>query len=212
MSGLWDGRKWMVLALGLLLLPFAPVAQRGKIKRIALYIPTLTSPEPESSVVVSMPKPSETVYRPSSPTVYLPLENYRITSSFGWRRHPVTGKRDFHNGIDLAARAQVVRAIMDGLVSETGHHRYLGNYVRIDHGDVQSVYGHLSHIAVYKGQDISAGQPIGVTGSSGRATGEHLHFGIRRDGTYIDPWKFLHGLIQQIDNDNLTIFYGQSIQ
>lgn len=212
MSGLWDGRKWMVLTLGLLLLPFASVAQRGKIKRVALYIPALVPPEPESAVVISMPEPLETARRPTSPTVHLPLENYRITSRFGWRRHPVTGKRDFHNGIDLAARAQVVRTIMDGLVIETGHHRYLGNYVRIDHGDVQSVYGHLSHIAVHKGQDISAGQPIGVTGSSGRATGEHLHFGIRRDGTYIDPWKFLHGLIQQIDNDNLTIFYGQSIQ
>ena len=212
MSGLWDGRKWMVLTLGLLLLPFASVAQRGKIKRVALYIPALVPPEPESAVVISMPEPLETARRPTSPTVHLPLENYRITSRFGWRRHPVTGKRDFHNGIDLAARAQVVRTIMDGLVSETSYHRYLGNYVRINHGDVQSVYGHLSHIAVHKGQDISAGQPIGVTGSSGRATGEHLHFGIRRDGTYIDPWKFLHGLIQQIDNDNLTIFYGQSIQ
>ncbi len=212
MSGLWNGRKWIVLMLGLLLLPFAPVAQGGKIKRVALYIPALVPPEPESAAVISMPEPLETVRRASSVTVHLPLENYRVTSRFGWRRHPVTGKRDFHNGIDLAARAQVVRSIMAGLVSETGHHRFLGNYVRIDHGDVQSVYGHLSHISVHEGQDITAGQPIGVTGRSGRATGEHLHFGIRRGGTYIDPWKFLHGLIQQIDNDNLTIFYGQSIQ
>ncbi|MGJ1525508.1 M23 family metallopeptidase [Sphingobacterium spiritivorum] len=212
MMGRGQSGKWIVLMLGLLLLPFALVAQRGKIKRIALHISILASPQPESAFVISIPETLETARRPSSATVHLPLENYRITSRFGWRRHPVTGKRDFHNGIDLAARAQVVRSIMNGLVSETGHHCYLGNYVRIDHGDVQSVYGHLSHIAVRKGQDIVAGQPIGVTGSSGRATGEHLHFGIRRGGTYIDPWKFLHGIIQQIDNDNLTIFYGQSIQ
>lgn len=132
----------------------------------------------------------------------MPLDAYRITSGFGWRRHPVTGRPDFHNGIDLAIRAGVVRSIMDGTVEATGYHQNLGNYVRIDHAGVQSVYGHLSRISVAKGQTITAGYPIGVTGSSGRATGEHLHFGIRRDGIYIDPWKFLHRLIQHIDNEH----------
>lgn len=107
---------------------------------------------------------------------------------------------DFHNGIDLAAQGQVVRSIMDGTVTETGYHRHLGNFVRIDHSGVMSIYGHLSHITVETGQPLTAGYPIGMTGSTGRATGEHLHFSIRAGGTYINPWKFLHGLIQQIDN------------
>ncbi|MGM1428877.1 M23 family metallopeptidase [Sphingobacterium lactis] len=91
---------------------------------------------------------------------------------------------------------------MDGTVAETGYHRNLGNFVRIDHGDVLSVYGHLSRITVEAGQQLTAGYPIGMTGSTGRATGEHLHFSIRRNGTYINPWKFLHGLIQYIDNEH----------
>lgn len=148
---------------------------------------------------------SVTINRADYPAVLpvrMPLERYRITSPFGWRKHPVTGKPDFHKGIDLAAHAQAVRSIMDGTVDETGYHRNLGNFVRIDHGTVQSIYGHLSRIIVVPGQQLTAGYPIGMTGSSGRATGEHLHFSIRAGGTYINPWKFLHGLIQQIDNEH----------
>lgn len=126
----------------------------------------------------------------------MPLDRYRMTSPFGWRRHPVTGRDDFHNGIDLAARAQLVRCIMDGTVMATGYHRHLGNYVRIDHGSVRSVYGHLSRITVTPGLPVTAGHPIGITGRTGRATGEHLHLGIQRNGTYIDPWKFLCNLIE----------------
>lgn len=154
--------------------------------------------------------PEPVVFKPSSvpmstslaPAISLPLDDYRITSGFGWRKHPVTGLPDFHNGIDLAARGKVVRSIMGGTVTSTGYHKYLGNFVRIDHGEVLSVYGHLSHISVETGQLLTAGYPIGMTGSTGRATGEHLHFSIQRNGTYINPWKFLHGLIQQIDNEH----------
>src|SRR5690606_29426120 len=133
--------------------------------------------------------------------VQMPLGEYRITSRFGWRKHPITGKASFHKGIDLAARAQVVRSIMDGTVTATGYHRYLGNYVRIDHGAVQSTYGHLSRITVKRGQPVTAGYVIGITGRTGRATGEHLHLGIQRNGTYINPWKFLQKLIEHSKNE-----------
>lgn len=133
---------------------------------------------------------------PAQTETRMPLDTYRITSRFGWRTHPVTGRPDFHNGVDLAARAQVVHAIMEGTVTATGYQPQLGNYVRIDHGSVHSIYGHLSGSVVRRGQSVAAGHPLGVTGRTGRATGEHLHFAIQRNGTYINPLKFLRTLIE----------------
>lgn len=129
--------------------------------------------------------------------ISLPLAQLVVTSPFGWRNHPVLGKRDFHQGVDLAARNEPVYAIMDGLVGETGHHPILGIFVRIDHGNIQSSYGHLSLALVKTGQPVLAGQPIGITGSSGRATGEHLHFGIKSSESYINPLLFLKAAIEQ---------------
>ncbi|WP_225554518.1 M23 family metallopeptidase [Sphingobacterium bovistauri] len=127
--------------------------------------------------------------------VQMPLMDARVTSAFGWRRHPVTGKSDFHQGVDLAGNDKIVRNIMEGNVIDSGYHKNLGNYVRIDHGNFRSVYGHLSAITVKVHQQISPGYPIGITGSSGRVTGEHLHFGIMYDGLYINPMEFLQKLI-----------------
>src|SRR5690606_20440829 len=98
--------------------------------------------------------------------VQMPLLDARVTSAFGWRRHPVTGKSDFHQGVDFAAKDKIVRNIMEGNVIERGYHQNLGNYVRIDHGNFRSVYGHLSAITVKVHQQISSGYPIGITGSS----------------------------------------------
>jgi len=127
--------------------------------------------------------------------VQMPLMDARVTSAFGWRRHPVTGKSNFHQGVDFASKDKIVRNIMEGNVIESGYHKKLGNYVRIDHGNFRSVYGHLSAITVKVHQQISSGYPIGITGSSGRVTGEHLHFGIMYDGIYINPMEFLQKLI-----------------
>ena len=187
---------WLLPLLALLLLPDALNAQCGRIKRIELHPMEYRVHSPEAPANIPVPEPSVRTSEPSVPAVHMPLERYRITSRFGWRRHPVTGRVGFHNGIDLAARAQAVRCIMDGTVEDSGYHSNLGNYVRIDHGSVQSIYGHLSRIMVKPGQPVSAGYPIGITGRTGRATGEHLHLAIRRNGTYINPWRFLHGLIQ----------------
>ena len=129
--------------------------------------------------------------------ISLPLAQLVVTSSFGWRNHPVLGKRDFHHGVDLAARNEPVYAIMDGFVGETGHHPILGIFVRIHHGNIQSIYGHLSHALVKTGQPLLAGQPIGITGASGRATGEHLHLSIICGDSYINPLLFLKAAIEQ---------------
>lgn len=165
-------------------------------KYIALYPSETPIPVQKIPVNTLISKEVAPQAEPRAPNVVLPLDKYRITSGFGWRKHPVTGKRDFHNGVDLAAYTAPVLSIMAGKVEETGYNQNLGKYVRIDHGTVHSIYGHLSRIAVRNGQLISTGDPVGITGKTGRATGEHLHFSVRIKGTYIDPWKFLHGVIQ----------------
>ncbi|RZJ92815.1 MAG: M23 family metallopeptidase [Chryseobacterium sp.] len=129
------------------------------------------------------------------PAVYLPLQKLSITSSFGMRIHPVTGKTDFHRGIDLAADCDPVLNIMDGKVKSIGFDPILGNYVRIQHGEFLSIYGHLSHILVTNGETVGAGYIIGVTGATGRVTGEHLHFSIRYRGRYLNPLLFLKSLL-----------------
>jgi len=123
--------------------------------------------------------------------VFLPLEKLRVTSGFGPRVHPITGKQDFHQGVDLSARASAVFSIMDGLITKTGSTAILGNFVRISHGEFESVYVHLSMVLAKEGETIVAGSIIGISGNTGRSIGEHLHFGVSYRGRMIDPLDFL---------------------
>ena len=130
----------------------------------------------------------------------LPLKNLHLTSSYGYRLHPVTGKYAFHAGVDLRAKHDTVFAIMDGSVNAVGYNDFLGIYIRLDHsGDIQSLYSHLSRVFVGSGETIEAGDPIGITGATGRVTGEHLHFSILYRRQYIDPMEFLY---QTLNNKN----------
>ena len=129
--------------------------------------------------------------------VCLPLKNLHINSGYGFRVHPLTGKYAMHYGIDLKARHDTVYAVLDGTVKSVGYDDGLGIYIRLDHGDVESVYGHLSRILVGPQDSVKAGDPIGITGATGRVTGEHLHFCIRYKGKYINPIKFLYELLKK---------------
>ena len=137
---------------------------------------------------------------------FMPLTDAKVSSGFGWRKHPNTRKYDFHQGVDLIAKDKVVRNILDGKVTHTGYHKNLGNYVRVDHGAVESIYGHLSIILVKVSQGLSSGYPIGITGSTGRVTGEHLHFGVMFNGVYINPWHFLQSLINYTTQYNSLLW------
>ncbi len=135
--------------------------------------------------------------RPDSVIIngHLPLRCLRQTSGFGWRVHPITGKFQFHKSVDLAARHDTVFSILNGTVSGIGYNSLIGNYILIAHpGDVQSLYGHLSVIAVLPDEQVTAGQAIGITGATGRVTGEHLHFSIKYHGRELSPLAFLCGL------------------
>jgi len=103
-----------------------------------------------------------------------------------------------HSGIDLRARHDTVFAIMDGRVSAVNFDPQLGVFIRLDHGELQSTYGHLSQVFVLPGDTVQAGLAIAITGSTGRVTGEHLHFGIQYHHQNINPLEFLFRRINQI--------------
>ncbi len=128
-----------------------------------------------------------------------PLDKLKVTSPFGYRVHPISGKASHHNGVDFAARSDPVFNVLDGRVKATGKHKALGKYIRVLHGDIETIYGHLSRILVSPGDTVTVGQPIGITGATGRVTGEHLHFSVKFKGKYLDPLRFLHRLREQSD-------------
>ena len=132
----------------------------------------------------------------TSKKFYAPLKTIIPTSHYGWRKHPVTGDTKFHTGIDLKAYYEPVYSIADGVVSFTGYGAVEGNYVVINHGQVSSVYCHLSKLLFAAGDTIKAGEVLGISGNTGRSTGPHLHFGVRwrESDQKLNPQYFLNML------------------
>jgi murein DD-endopeptidase MepM/ murein hydrolase activator NlpD len=118
-----------------------------------------------------------------------PLRSGVLTSTFGMRKHPIFGGERRHGGVDLAAPAGApVFATGRGIVVTAGWAGGYGLLVTIDHGGgKQSRYGHLSAAAVSIGQIVPTGTVVGFVGSSGLATGPHLHYEIRLNGAAVDP-------------------------
>jgi murein DD-endopeptidase MepM/ murein hydrolase activator NlpD len=115
--------------------------------------------------------------------------DYRMVATFGMRRSPILGSLRMHEGIDWAApRGTPVVAAASGLVAYTGFKADYGNTVIIDHGNgLETVYAHLSAIAVHLGDCIDAGTNIGAAGSTGQSSSMGVHFEVRRDGKAVDP-------------------------
>jgi murein DD-endopeptidase MepM/ murein hydrolase activator NlpD len=122
-----------------------------------------------------------------------PLALGQLTSLYGPRPDPVTGSPDFHHGVDIAApEGMEVQAARDGQVVQSGFDPVLGNVVVLAHeGGYQTVYGHLRLIRVALNQRVRSGMIIGEVGSTGRSTGAHLHFEVRRKGSSRDPLPLL---------------------
>ena len=123
--------------------------------------------------------------------VCLPLRHLQLTSVYGFRFHPLTGRYTFHKGIDLRARSDTVFAVLGGKVACAAFDPLLGLFVRLDHGDFETLYGHLSQVFMLAGDSVNAGSALGITGSSGQTTGEHLHFAVTYQHTAINPIEFL---------------------
>ena len=124
-------------------------------------------------------------------SVSFPLRNIEISSSFGTRKDPFTGKRRIHGGLDLKAHYEKVLAMFDGSIINIGYDACSGNYIVIKHGDYTVSYCHLSKIWVRKGDIIYAGDPVGISGNTGRSTGPHLHITSRLRGRLEDPYNLL---------------------
>lgn len=116
-----------------------------------------------------------------------------ITSDYGYRDHPSSGRYHFHSGIDIAASTgSSILAASGGVVTSAGWNSSMGNYVMISHGNgLVTIYMHASVLCVSSGQSVSAGQQIALVGSTGDSTGPHLHFSVRLNGSYVSPWNYL---------------------
>ena len=123
-----------------------------------------------------------------------PAPSYtRISDDYGYRIHPILNVQQFHNGVDMAAPGgSPILAAYDGTVVSAAYSSTMGNYIMIDHGDnLYTIYMHASALYVTKGQDVVKGQKIAAVGSTGRSTGNHLHFSVRLNGSYVSPWNYL---------------------
>ncbi len=117
----------------------------------------------------------------------------RVTSDYGTRVSPMGGASSNHKGIDIGASGgAAIVAAADGTVTTAAYSSAAGNYVMIDHGGgLYTVYMHASALLVSPGQTVTAGQTIAQVGSTGISTGNHLHFGVSLNGSYVSPWSYL---------------------
>ncbi len=123
-----------------------------------------------------------------------PAPSYtRISDEYGNRMHPTLGIQKFHNGIDMAAPGgSAILAAYNGKVVAADYNGSMGNYIMIDHGDsLYTIYMHASALYVSKGAEVSKGDKIAAVGSTGRSTGNHLHFSVRLNGNYVNPRNYL---------------------
>jgi murein DD-endopeptidase MepM/ murein hydrolase activator NlpD len=124
---------------------------------------------------------------PSTGELVLPVAG-RISSPYGWRNDPFSGERDFHHGIDIAGPAgSGVCAAGSGRVIFSGWKEGYGNVVEIDHGGTSTLYAHNDKNLVAEGEEVRQFQMVALMGDSGRSTGPHLHYEVRKQGEMVDP-------------------------
>jgi murein DD-endopeptidase MepM/ murein hydrolase activator NlpD len=132
-----------------------------------------------------------------------PLEYKGVTSSYGYRKHPTTGEKDFHRALDLRGKVGTdVYTTADGVVEYTGYHKKsgYGNLVIIDHGfGFKTIYGHLKKSKVKTGDSVSKGDVIAHSGNSGRSSGPHLHYEIKFVNRSLNPNNFVKWDISNFD-------------
>ena len=114
---------------------------------------------------------------------------FTVTSGYGNRRHPFSGRQEFHTGIDIGARSGAnVVAAESGMVTMSGWHGGYGQTIVIDHGNgLSTLYAHNSALLAREGQWVNRGDVIARVGSTGISTGPHLHFEIRQNGRHFNP-------------------------
>ena len=166
---------------------------RYKVKKVEENIPFSANNDVDSLVINPPLQKTDSVdnkqkqWISSYPSITYPLKSIKVTSPYGYRRDPFTGKLSWHNGLDLRAKNEPAYAMMDGIVEKVGYDNRSGNYVTLRHGNYHVSYCHLSSIIVRKGEYVYPGIIVGVTGNTGRSTGSHLHLTCKKDGKSINP-------------------------
>lgn len=127
----------------------------------------------------------------STPSIW-PTRGW-LSSRFGQRVSPFTGKKEFHEGIDISTRMSTpIVVTADGRVAFSGWERGYGRVIRIDHGHgFETKYAHLKKSLVKKGQPVKRGENIGLVGNSGRTTGSHLHYEVHCNGQPVNPLRYI---------------------
>lgn len=122
-----------------------------------------------------------------------PIDAMQLSSGYGMRVHPVTGRLARHNGIDIPApHGTPIYATADGIIGRAQRLGGYGLYVEVEHGNnIQTRYGHMSSFIVAAGQRVKKGEILGYVGSTGRSTGNHLHYEVRIAGTPVNPLPFV---------------------
>ncbi|MEN8175073.1 MAG: M23 family metallopeptidase [Pseudomonadota bacterium] len=123
----------------------------------------------------------------------VPVEEGWVSSGYGWRIHPITGKEHLHGGVDFPGdRGDEILAVAAGVVTRSERDGAYGNLVEIRHADgISTRYAHNNANLVKKGDMVDKGQVIALLGSSGRSTGPHVHFEVRKDGKTLNPKKYI---------------------
>ena len=180
--------------------------QKGipKVKVIQQAIPLETVPEDlEKKSQLIQPIENENKVLLAS----LPLDSFSVTSRYGHRIDPITKDRSFHRGIDLKTNKSKVYSMLHGRVKSVGtDDPLLGNFVKVQHGKYEAVYGHLSYVSVLQGESVLPGSVLGISGSTGKATGDHLHLTIKKGTVYINPTLFIQMVSKLSTKDELIQF------
>ena len=121
----------------------------------------------------------------------LPLDTLIVTSPYGYRIDPFTRKRKMHSGMDFRASSDKVYAMMPGKVLKVGYDKVSGNYITLQHGSITVSYCHLSQVLKNKNEFVTVGEVVGVTGNTGRSTGEHLHLTCKIKDKKVNPMIIL---------------------
>lgn len=124
--------------------------------------------------------------------------NGRVTSHYGGRIHPITGKYTVHNGLDIAADTGTeIAAAFDGTVTAAGYSESYGYYIMLAHGDsVKTLYAHCSKLLLSEGDSVKKGDTLALVGSTGRSTGPHVHFEVRVGSYRVDPEWLLSDVVE----------------
>lgn len=133
--------------------------------------------------------------------VCLPLNFLNVTSHYGMRKDPFMKCSKFHDGIDFKCKNEYVYAMLPGVVKKVHYgNKGYGNYVELDYGNIQSLYGHLSMITVKEGDVVDAGTIVAISGNTGKTTGPHLHLRMRKNGKSVDPKPFINYMNRYISS------------